>query len=660
MPHYGIAEVSLAGNLAGFSLGIVISVLLLVLTLRAMHLPGTPVANVFLAICAMLWNIGGLFATFQGSGKPTYETAPSVALAIQFTGAALWPLPLLIIWRHLAVEAWQCRTWKYLQALAWVSAATIATGIWLAAAGVTVPLMGIKQLAAYGSTLLLVIAGVMILRGRRASRALLLSMALIFAGLLDTSISMIVGSHALRTDWIQCIVSVTGHQSVLLVVIGTFFLFARFRFADVLIRHTVRLFLASLCAGVLVLCVLFISAPSIRNFAVNGEFPPAGYFVAAAMLATVLLISFGPLDRALGRLVDRSLFHAPDYRDEARKLGESIRSLYSEADVIAAALNAVRATLALKDARSIPLSSLAEACPPELREGQIAQLECGSALAKALHMPDAELLVPVRAGGVVATVLAIAPGAARRTLVSHEVNYLHSVAAQLGTRLDLLRLEREMADRQSREAVLQQQVTEAELRALRAQINPHFLFNSLNTIANLIATDPPRAEVMTLRLARVFRYVLANSSRQMVSVREEMEFLRTYLDIEEARFGSRLLVEFNVSPEVALSSVPSLILQPVVENALRHGLGPRPGPGKLKISATCEGDLLCLAVEDDGVGPGARNDDAPGGVGLRNIVQRLTALYRDDARLTIQPALPEGTLVTLLLPRVIATVAGAA
>src|SRR5579862_4738979 len=260
-------------------------------------------------------------------------------------------------------------------------------------------------------------------------------------------------------------------------------------------------------------------------------------------------------------------------------------------------------------------------------------------------MPDVELLVPIRAGGTVASVLAIAPGAGRRTLVSHEVNYLRSVAAQLGTRLDLLRLEQEMADRQNREAVLQQQVTEAELRALRAQINPHFLFNSLNTIANLIATDPPRAEVMTLRLARVFRHVLANSSRQMVPVREEMEFLRTYLDIEEARFGSRLQVEFEVAPEVALSPVPSLILQPVVENALRHGLAPRQGQGRLKISASAQGDLVCLAVEDNGVGLRTGNN-AGSGVGLRNIMQRLTALYRDGATFSIQAAVPEGTRVT--------------
>ena len=242
--------------------------------------------------------------------------------------------------------------------------------------------------------------------------------------------------------------------------------------------------------------------------------------------------------------------------------------------------------------------------------------------------------------------------------MSHEINYLRSVALQLGTRLDLLRLEAEMADRRNRETVLQQQVTEAELRALRAQINPHFLFNSLNTIANLIATDPPRAEVMTLRLARVFRHVLANSSKQMVTVREEMEFLRTYLDIEEARFGNRLRVQFDVAPEVAQSAVPSLILQPVVENALRHGLGRRPGPGHLKISAVQQGDLVCLAVEDNGVGPdgwNSRTGEEGGGLGLRNILQRLTALYRNSAQLSIQSAIPHGTRVTLLLPLQIAT-----
>jgi two-component system LytT family sensor kinase len=654
VPDYGIAEASLAGNLAGFSLGIVISALLLVLTLRAVRLPGTPVANIGLAVCAMLWNVGGLICSFQHPESIIAEGAPpSIAMAIQFTGAALWPLPLLAIWRHMAVEKWQCSAWRYLQVLASILAIVVATGVWIGTAGWHVPVAGLKQTAAYGSTFLLLSAASLLLRGKPASRALVFSMTLVFAGLLLTTLSIIVGSNVSRTLWVQCIVGVTGHQSLLLVVIGTFFLFARFRFADVLIHYSVRLFLACLCAATL---VLLISTPAVRNFTVDGGFPMAGRFIAAAAMATGILMLFPRLDRALGKFVDRTLFHAPDYREEARKLGEAVSGLFSEDDVMAAAVSAIRATLSVKEVRSIPLSSLASECPPEIHEGHVVEAECESHLPQLLGMPDVELLVPVRAAGTVAAVLAIAPGPARRSLVSHEVNYLQSVATQLGTRLDLLRLEREMADRRNREAVLQRQVTEAELRALRAQINPHFLFNSLNTVANLIATDPPRAEVMVLRLARVFRHVLANSSRQMVPVREEMEFLRTYLDIEEARFGSRLLVEFNVAPEVASSPVPSLILQPVVENALRHGLGPRPGPGKLKISATSQGDLVCLAVEDDGVGPGAWNHqsdaDRTGGVGLRNIVQRLTALYRDGAQLTIQAAIPKGTRVTLLVPRV--------
>jgi two-component system LytT family sensor kinase len=254
-------------------------------------------------------------------------------------------------------------------------------------------------------------------------------------------------------------------------------------------------------------------------------------------------------------------------------------------------------------------------------------------------------------------VLAVSLGPARRALVSQELIYLRDVAELFGSRLDLLRLEREMADRQNREALLLQQVTEAELRALRAQINPHFLFNSLNTIANLIVTDPPRAETMTLRLAKVFRHVLAHSSRPLAPISDEMDFLRTYLEIEEARFGSRLQIEIDVSPDVAHDPVPSLILQPLVENALKHGLAPKTGPGRLWISAKPEGDRICLAVEDDGVGlcGAATKTNGNGlpsqGVGLRNITQRLATLYQDRAHLTLEPRTPEGARVTLLVPR---------
>ncbi len=274
------------------------------------------------------------------------------------------------------------------------------------------------------------------------------------------------------------------------------------------------------------------------------------------------------------------------------------------------------------------------------------------------HTQDkVELLVPVRSAGRVTHMLAISPGPAHRGLVTHEVNFLRGVAAQFGHRLDALRMEEQLLAMQSREAVLLQQVTEAELRALRAQVNPHFLFDSLNSIANLVVTNPEQAESMTLRLARVFRHVLADSARPLIPLHEEVEFLETYLQIEEARFGSRLQVKIAVDPAIALEQIPSLMLQPIVENALKHGLGPKPGPGHLWITAEADGNQVRLRVEDDGVGPaiGVLKFNGSNGrskrVGLENVAQRLKALYQDQGRITLEVRQAGGTRVTILLPR---------
>ena len=647
----------LASNLIGFTVGLVISILLLVLTLRAAKLPGTAVANIALAVCSLLWNAGGLACVIQHPRASADDPSPaSVALAIQFTGAAIWPVPMLAIWRYLATERWQGLCWRPLQIIAVISAGIIVIGIWAAAAGFSlVPIEALKEQSAYSATFLGLAVAAMLLRGRSVSRALWSSLMIVLAGLLITTVAMVVQMNIPLGGWVRGVLAVIGHQSVLLVVIGTFFLFARFRFADLFIRYCVRILLAAVAAAVL---VVLVNAPLVGQIAVHSEFPDAIRFFVGTILATGLLVWFSPLDRSLVRLANQWAFHAADYRNAARELGEQLRRLYGDAEVTAEVEKAVQRTLELRGVRTIPLTRLpAEQWPGEIHEGQVAELRPGDPLSEMLEVEEVELLVPVRAEGRVVSVLAVSPGPARRALVSQELNYLRSVAEQFGSRLDLLRQEREMMERQSREALLLQQVTEAELRALRAQINPHFLFNSLNTLANLIVTDPARAETMTLRLAKVFRHVLAHSSRPLAPIREEIEFLRTYLEIEEARFGSRLQVEIDVSPEVASEPVPSLILQPVVENALKHGLGPKTGPGRLWISAKAEGDQICLAVEDDGVGPngarrGAMNGHgASNGVGLRNISQRLATLYQDRAQVTLEPRAPEGTRVTLLVPR---------
>ena len=146
--------------------------------------------------------------------------------------------------------------------------------------------------------------------------------------------------------------------------------------------------------------------------------------------------------------------------------------------------------------------------------------------------------------------------------------------------------------------------------------------------------------------------MLAQSRRPLTSIREEIDFLRTYLHIEEARFGDRLQVAIEMDPAIAGEQVPSLILQPIVENALKHGLGPKPGPGHLWISAHAEDNQIRLTVEDDGMGLNGRSpSDESEGLGLANVAERLSTLYQDRASVRLEPRAGSGSRVTVRIPR---------
>jgi len=245
----------------------------------------------------------------------------------------------------------------------------------------------------------------------------------------------------------------------------------------------------------------------------------------------------------------------------------------------------------------------------------------------------------------------------RRTLLSGEIGLLEEIALYAGTRLNELDREAERTESIRLESRLSQQLVQAELRALRAQINPHFLFNSLNTIAALIPSEPEKAETMTVRLARIFRHVLLHADRPFSSIDEEMYFLRTYLDIEQVRFGERLQVEFEVEPSIGHAAIPSLILQPLVENAIRHGVAPKVGKSRILVQAQRRGERILLTVEDDGIGLMQKQDKAEfpggadgGGVGLQNIRERLQTMYGSTARLSLASIQSGGSRATLELP----------
>jgi len=191
-------------------------------------------------------------------------------------------------------------------------------------------------------------------------------------------------------------------------------------------------------------------------------------------------------------------------------------------------------------------------------------------------------------------------------------------------------------------------LTQARLDALRRQIEPHFLFNSLNAVVSLIREERPADAIqVTVELGDLLRRVLDDSSRQLVPLFEELDFLGKYLDIQKVRFGDRLGVAIDRSPDLALAQVPALLLQPLAENAIKHGIGRRVEGGRLDIRVARDEDRLTIAVENDGPPlPPSRED----GIGLANIRARLHSLYGEAAALTIADGSPGRVLVTVSLP----------
>ncbi|UCC82982.1 MAG: histidine kinase [Gemmatimonadota bacterium] len=199
---------------------------------------------------------------------------------------------------------------------------------------------------------------------------------------------------------------------------------------------------------------------------------------------------------------------------------------------------------------------------------------------------------------------------------------------------------------------LSAQLADARMQALRMQLNPHFLFNALNSIAMLVRNAEREAAVDTLEaLSDLLRYVLDDSTHQEVSLRRELEFVERYLAMEQIRFQNRLEVRTEVEPDVLDAMVPNLVLQPIVENAIRHVVENRASPTTVTVGAGRDGQALRLWIRDDGPGfrgkAGARSSP---GVGISNTRRRLAQLYGDTASLDIEDASPSGAIVTINLP----------
>ena len=206
-------------------------------------------------------------------------------------------------------------------------------------------------------------------------------------------------------------------------------------------------------------------------------------------------------------------------------------------------------------------------------------------------------------------------------------------------------------EREIQSSQLEAQLAHAQLEALKIQLEPHFLFNTLNSIAALARNDGLAAENITLQLADLLRFSLDAVGVHEVPLSRELTVLQKYIDIQQARFRDRLQVEMDIQPHTLSALVPNLILQPLVENAIRHGIGPRRAPGCVRISTRQVFDELWMEISDNGQGLSRHGGNVPPeGVGLRNTRARLQQLYNDDHRITLEDVPEGGCVVKIHIP----------
>jgi LytS/YehU family sensor histidine kinase len=241
-------------------------------------------------------------------------------------------------------------------------------------------------------------------------------------------------------------------------------------------------------------------------------------------------------------------------------------------------------------------------------------------------------------------------------LLSDEITLLETIALLVAKHIDTVSVNHERCEMNLREQEISKLATEAELRTLRAQINPHFLFNALTTIGYLIQAAPDRALETLMRLTGLLRGILRRSEGEFATLGEELDIIRAYLDIEQARFEERLRVKIDVPDNLFSLRIPALLVQPLVENAVKHGITPLRQGGEVGLTASLAPDIsgswLNIMVTDNGKGLDNNNliANRQRGVGLNNIERRLRCHYGEQAAMNISGQLGEGTTVKLTLP----------
>jgi two-component system LytT family sensor kinase len=247
-------------------------------------------------------------------------------------------------------------------------------------------------------------------------------------------------------------------------------------------------------------------------------------------------------------------------------------------------------------------------------------------------------------------------GPALQAILSGRTHYNIAVYAVIVCAWHAWDYHRKLREREAQSVLLAAQLAQAQLQSLRMQLNPHFLFNALNAVSSLMLKDVNAANKMLSRLGDLLRLTLDASNQQEISLRQEIEFLRRYIDVEQIRFGERLSVTMEMEPDTLEARVPNMILQPLVENAIRHAIDPQPGAGKIGLRSERQNGTLILKVTDNG--PGLPSSEASEAfepecrtrVGLSNTRERLQRLYGARQSFAIQDQPGGGVIASISIP----------
>ena len=620
-------------NLVGLSMGVVLYAMLLAMVLRAGRARGAHARFdpllLATAILGLVWNLCAL---------PAYEL-PKVGilgpfpLLVALGFSALGFLPAVVVHSVLRGERDGVRggTRRALAALAYAVSGVAAT-LHLAAAftGATVPsALGMRLLTYAFVAIVVPLAGMT--RGQPRSRR-----ALWAAALATFAVSALHLSHFHQGD-ASWPVELVGHHASLPLAFAILYQDYPFALADLFLKRA----LALLAIVTMAFAVIVTFSARSTAFAQFMQLDPRQVGILVTLwVATALL--YPALTKATSWFVDAIVLKRPDYRSLKISMTRRIQSHDDVptlmADVCAALTPALSSSgVAWREWRADDADPMA---------GGLV-VSRGGALAAMVIVPATE--APQYA-------ITIAPLTGGRRLLSDDLATLEAIAVVVARRIDAIRMTRERYERQLREQEMSTLATEAELRALRAQINPHFLFNALTTIGYLVKAAPDRALETLMRLTSLLRGVL-RSEGAFTTLGRELEVIESYLEIEHARFEERLSVRIDVPAALRRIRVPPLLLQPIVENAIKHGIANRRLGGDVTVSARFdesdpEPRVLSLVVRDSGAGstPAALARGRAAGVGLRNIERRLAAQYGPAASLTIQTAPGEGTTVEIRLP----------